>query len=69
MGWPLWWFISGSTTWRWWLVNRLVTWVGSFYVLKRARSRHLWWLLLLQAASAASFGLLLFLGTHVPLAR
>ena len=44
MIWPAWLWIGTPVKFATWLVNRLATWSGSFYLWKRLRSHRFFWL-------------------------
>lgn len=62
IGWPSWLWIGTPIKFSVWLVNRLATWTGSFYLWKRIRSKPHFWpsFLLLNLLSLATLCLVLF---------
>ena len=63
MMWPAWLWIGTRSKFALWLSNRLATWTGSFWFVKRFRGKRplLWlWLFLINAVSFALLVMLLF---------
>ena len=60
--WPSWLWIGSPLKMGLWLVNRLATWTGMFYVWKRFRSTpRFWvWFALINVMSLGAMGLLFF---------
>ncbi len=57
-----WLWISSPLKFSLWVVNRVATWTGVFYLWKRFRStRHFWaWITLINVVSLCGLGLVFF---------
>ena len=62
MAWPSWLWIGTPLKFWLWLVNRLTTWTGLFYLWKRFRARRdFWaWVIAINVVSIGLLGLLFF---------
>ncbi len=61
MIWPAWLWIGTPAKFCAWLGNRLMTWVGSFYLWKRQRRHKRFWMWLLAVNLVSMSGLVLLL--------
>ena len=66
MIWPPWLWIGTPMKFGLWLSNRITTWLGSFYLWRRFRSRRsLWfWLILVNVLSWGLLGAVFFWLSH-----
>lgn len=60
--WPAWLWIGTPLKFSLWLINRIATWTGVFYLWRRWRSRrHVWWwMIVVNTLSLGALGLLFF---------
>ena len=62
MVWPSWLWIGTPVKFSLWLLNRLATWTGLFYLWRRFRSQRLFWVwfAVINVASLSGLAILFF---------